>query len=347
MSSQNTSEEKTLPPSPKKLREARRKGQIARSKEMITAAVTVAAFAYLLIFFGQLFDQLRDGLLFLPHLLDQPFPEALALLMDHFGNDFAWAVGPFITLLVVVAITTNIVINGGALVAIDPVLPKLERLDPIEGFKRIVSFKSFIELIKTTVKVAIVGAATVLIIAGSLQALAEAPACGLLCFPPMLRALIQPLILAVAGIFLITGAIDIGVQHWLFLREMRMTKSELKREQKENEGDPLIKSQHKQDRRRVAVFKTGLRNATFVIYSGDTTLAMRYALPDTAVPVLVARATQEGAPLLLKEAKSLALPTVFNVDAVARIATQLKVGQMISQNMFDSVIVCMKDAGLL
>jgi hypothetical protein len=61
----------------------------------------------------------------------------------------------------------------------------------------------------------------------------------------------------------------------------------------------------------------------------------------------VARATQEGAPLLLKEAKSLALPTVFNVDAVARIATQLKVGQMISQNMFDSVIVYMKDAGLL
>jgi type III secretion protein U len=347
LSQQDTSEEKTLPPSAKKLREARRKGQIPHSKEMISAVLTVTAFGYLLVRFNLLFNQLGDGLLAAPSLLDQPFPEAAAVLTDRLGGDFAWTVAPFVALLVVAAVVSNIVINGGILAAFDPIQPKMDRLDPIAGFKRMFSAKNLIELLKTLLKVIVVGWVSLLIVASSLQALVEVPTCGLLCAGPILRWLLQPLLLSAAGTFLVLGGIDIGVQRWLFRRDMRMTKSEQKRERKESDGDPMIRRQHKQDRRSGLAFKTGLRNATFIIRSSDVALALRYAAPDATVPVLVARGAGGGALLLLDEARALNLPVVFDADTVALVAPRLKVGRMISQDMFNPMIGCMREAGLL
>lgn len=347
MSNQETSEEKTLPPSVKKLREARRKGQIARSKEMVGAVVTTAAFAYLLVGFAGVFDALRDGLLGVPALLDRPFAEAIAPLATRLAGDIALVVTPFVVLIVVAAVMTNLVVNGGVLASFDPIIPKMERLDPVGGFKRLFGLKNVVELLKSIGKIAVVGGLTAGLIATSLQALVDLPACGLPCAGPVLRALVQPLLLTSAGIFLVLGGFDIGLQRWLFRRDMRMTRSEQKRERKESEGDPTIRSQHRQDRRSGLALKTGLRNATFVIRNRDMALAMRFAAPDALVPVLVARANQEGVAVLLEEARRLRLPVIFSPEAVAAVVPRLKVGRMITQDMFNPVIGCMRDAGLL
>jgi len=347
MSGQETSEEKTLPPSAKKLREARRKGQISHSKEMVGAAVTATALGYLLVRFTFLFNQLSDGLIAVPSLIDRPFADAVVPLLGRLAGNVAWAVAPFTGLIVIVAVLSNVVANGGVLAAVDPVLPKMERLDPVAGFKRMVSIKNLAELIKSVCKLGAVAGVTVALIAGSMQALVELPACGLRCAGPVLLGLLQPLLLTAAGIFLVLGALDIGLQRWLFRREMRMTHSEQKRERKESEGDPLIRNQHRQGRRSSLALKTGLRNASFVMRSGDVALALRFAAPDAMVPILVARGTQEGAALLLEEAKALNLPVIFDAAAVAFVAPRLKVGRMISQDMFNPVIGCMRAAGLL
>lgn len=347
MSGQDTSEEKTLPPSAKKLREARKKGQIARSKEMVGAVVTMVGFAYLLVRFALLFGQVSDGLLALPALTDKPFADVIAPLLSRLAAEVTWAVAPLVGLLVTAAVVTNVIVNGGALVAIDPVLPKMDHLDPVAGFGRLFGMKNLVELIKALGKVAIVGGLTAFLTAGSLQALAELPACGLLCAGPILHGLLQPLLLVTSGVFLVVGAFDIGLQRWLFRRDMRMTKTEQKRERKESEGDPTIRSKHRQDRRSSLALKTGLRHATFVIRSGDMALAMRYAVPDALVPILVARGTQEGAVLLLHEARALNLPVIFNAEAVALLTPRLKVGRMITQEMFNPVIGCMREAGVL
>lgn len=347
MSGQDTSEEKTLPPSAKKLRDARKKGQIARSKEMVGAVVTMAGFAYLLARFALLFGQVSDGLLTVPTLVDKPFAEALTPLLSRLAGDVAWSVAPLVGLLVTVAVVVNVVVNGGALAAVDPVLPKMDHLDPVAGLKRLVGMKNLVELLKALGKVAVVGGLTAFLIGGSLQALAELPACGLVCAGPVVRGLLQPLLMTVSGVFLVVGSLDIGLQRWLFRRDMRMTKSEQKRERKESEGDPTIRNRHRQDRRSSLALKTGLRHATFVIRSGDVALAMRYAAPDALVPLLVARGLQEGAILLLREARALDLPVIFNAEAVALVAPHLKVGRMITQEMFNPVIGCMREAGLL
>lgn len=342
----DTTEEKDLPPSAKKLKDARRKGQVAQSKDMVGAVTTTTAFCYLLIRCVPLFATLSDSLQTLPELLDRPFPEAVAVLWGRIGADLALAVAPFIALLAIAAIVTNVVVHGGVLVAVDPILPKFERLDPVAGFKRMFGLKTSIELIKSLVKVGALLTLIYVILIRSLQTLVEIPVCGLRCAPTIIGRLVQPLVLTSIGVFLVVGALDIGIQRWLFRREMRMTRSEQKRERKEQEGDPMIKRQHRQHRHGGAA-KTGLRNATFVIRSADVALALRFALPDAGVPVLVARGADDGALQLLDEARALNLPVVFDAATTALIARRLAVGRMITQDMFQPVIACMRRAGAL
>lgn len=346
MSGKDTSEEKSLPPSAKKLREARKKGQIAHSKEAITALVTGTAFGYLLVRFPALFRQLSDGLLAISSLYDQPFTVASTALIHRVGVDVALAVVPLIGLLAAVAILGNIVVNSGFVVAVDPILPKMERLDPVAGLKRMFEVKSLVELVKSIFKVVMLGIVTYVVIRAAVQSLVEVPVCGLRCAAPVFGTLLAPLLLKSAGLLLLLGGLDIGLQRWLFRREMRMTKSEQKRERKESQGDPTIRQWHRRDQRSRSA-KTGLRNATFLIRSSDTVLAMRYAAPDATVPVLVARGTLDGANALLDQAKVLNLPVVFDADTVAMLGRRLKVGSKISPDMFQPLIVCMHEAGVL
>ena len=346
MSQSETTEEKTLPPSAKKLRKAREKGQIAHSKEMVGALITLAVVGYLVVRFTIMFDQLRDGLEALPDLLSRPFPEAAFFLITRLSSNIALTLAPFIGLIVGFAVLGNIMVNGGILAAVDPILPKMERLDPVAGFKRMFGLKSLIELIKSLVKLIVIGGLTLFVIGGALQAMMEIPACGMRCTGPVFRAVLLPLLFTTAVFFLVIGGLDVGLQKWLFRREMRMTKTEQKRETKESEGNPLIRRQHRQDRS-AAALRTGLRNATFVIWGDGIALAMRFKSPDSPVPVLVARGVDDGAANLVGEARTLGLPIVFNAEAAALVSPRLRVGRIITQEMFLPVIECMNEAGVI
>ncbi len=342
------SEEKTLPPSAKKMRDARKKGQVARSKEMVTAVVTLAAFAYLFLRAGTVFANLQEGAIFAGAMADQPFAVGLGPLASLLGRQVLWTVAPLVGLLVLAAVLSNVAVNGGVLAALEPVLPKLERLDPVEGFKRLFSLRNLVELVKSVLKVALLGTVACLIVAGSVQALVEQPSCGVSCAGPLLLRLLRPLLLVAGGCFLVLGGLDIGLQRWLFGRDMRMTRTEQKREHRDMLGNPLIKQQHRQEQRAGLnrTVRAGLRNATFVVRSSELALAFRFAKPDAMVPVLVARGTAEGAPVLLEEARRARIPVVLD-PAAATLFAPLKVGQMVGKEAFQTIIACMKQAGVM
>ncbi len=348
MSGSNSSEEKTLPPSAKKLREARRKGQVARSREMVTAIVVIAAAGCLFARAGSVFNGLAEAAEAAGSATEAPFAEAMGRLAAVLGRQLAWTLGPLVGVLVTATVLASVAANGGMVAALDPVMPKMERLDPAAGFKRLFAVRSLVELVKSVLKVALVGTAACLIIAHSLDALLEQPACGLGCAGTLLRELLKPLLITSALFFVTIGSLDIGVQRWLFLRDMRMTKSEQKREHKEMEGDPLIKGQHRRELRAglQASARTGLRNATFIVRSADLALAFRFAKPDAMVPVLVARGTDEGAHLLIDEARSARIPIISDLAAV-RVLSRLKVGRMVEKQDFPVVIACMYEAGIM
>lgn len=343
------SEEKTLPPSFKKLRDARQKGQISKSKEMTTAAVTLAAFGYLMLTAPALFGYFADLAVAAARATDQPVHEAVALLAGRMLAAGESYLGPLLLLLVVTGVLANIVVNGGLVISMDPVAPKLERIDPVKGFGRLFAMRNWIELIKTLLKLLLVLGCCFTLERGALRTLMHAPGCGVGCVGPVLRGMLVPLLVTCCGFFVLLGLMDIGLQRWLFRREMRMTKTEQKRERKEMEGDPFIKKAHRTDQRTASRtgLRTGMRNATFVVRSSDIVLAFRYAKPDAEVPVLLARATDDAVPQLANEAKRLGLPIVFNPAAAQALVGRVLIGKAIPPGLFQVVITCMREAGLL
>ena len=342
----DSSEEKALPASERKIEKAREKGQIAHSKEMVTAAVTVACFGYVMLRAPAFATYLEDGLSSLPASYDVPFPEAVEAMGRRLSLDALSAVLPLIGLIATVAIVTNLVVNGGLVVSLYPVTPDPNKLNPVEGFKRIFRLNSVLELVKSVMKLVVAGVLVFRLIEAAMQALVEVPSCGLACGISLLGELLKYMLLVMAALFLVLGALDIGIQKWLFLRDQRMTRTELKRERKDSDGDPEIKKQHRRERRTDGA-KTGLRNANFAIRSSDTVLALRYTQQDAPVPVLIARGREDGFHPLMEELRSLGVPIVFDAEAVAMLAPRLKVGTPILKEMFEPVIRCMYQTGVL
>lgn len=347
--SKSDSEEKSLPPSAKKLREARKKGEIAKSREMVTAVATVAGFGVVAARASASADRFADILRAAGDATERPFWPALRALTGRLAVLGAEVLLPLLAILFAAIVLTNLVVNGGLVASADPVKPKLERLDPIQGVKRMFSLRNLIELLKNLAKLALVLAVTVALAEAAIPALVQLPACGLRCAPPVARALPGALLAASCVLFLAVGFLDIGLQRFLFRRDMRMTRTEAKRERKEMEGDPLIKRQHRREQRAATQSRAraGLRNATFVIRSADMAVAMRFRPPDAQVPILVARARAEAADALAEEARRLDLPLVFDPATAAAVAARLKVGSMIPKDMFNPVIACMRQAGVL
>ena len=205
---------------------------------------------------------------------------------------------------------------------------------------------SLLELVKSLIKLVAAGYLIFRLIEAAMQALVDVPNCGLSCGISILGVLLKYMLLVMAGLFIVLGVLDIGIQKWLFMRDQRMTATELKRERKDSDGDPEIKKQHRRERR-IGGAKTGLRNANFAIRSSDVVLALRYTVQDAPVPVLIARGREEGFHPLLDELRSLGIPIVFDSEAVVLLAPRLKVGTPILKEMFDPVVRCMYQAGVL
>lgn len=344
-----TSEQKVLPPSAKKLRDARRKGQVASSQEFLRAAGSAAALGYVTLRGPWLMEAARGVADAAASLSALPWQQALPALMSHIAWMAAGFVLPLLGLVVFCVLAASLVGNGGVVFSIDPVLPKMERIDPIAGFGRIFSTRNAVNGLKTVFKFVVVGVTTIIVLRSAVRPLAELPACGLGCVPGLTRALFGPLLLTAVLLFLVLGAMDLRLQRFLFRREMRMTLTERKRERHEAEGNPLIKGARRRERQAALRnhVRTGMRHASFVIRAEGAALALSYAPPDVLVPVLVARAQGDAAVALLEEASLAGLPTVLNPETVALLSTRMQVGSPLPKELFTPVIACMREAGLL
>jgi type III secretion protein U len=146
--------------------------------------------------------------------------------------------------------------------------------------------------------------------------------------------------------FFIIGLIDLLVQRRLFLRDMRMTRSEFKREHKDHEGDPHIRrerrkrSQQSQTRERV-----GLRHAVLAVAHGKRVVGLRYRRGETPIPTVVSKARGEAGVRMLAEARRLGIPVVDNAALVSELE-QHRVGDTIGKALFQPVAESLVMAGV-
>ena len=165
MAEEDTGQEKTEEATPRRLERAREEGQVARSRELSTAAILLAGSVALLVFGNALGSGLlgigRDALRFDRRAIQDP--DAMLLQLGSASAEALWMLAPVFILLLLAAVLGPAAL-GGWVFSTSALAPKFERLDPVRGLQRMFSVRSLVELLKAIAKVLLVGAITVLLL---------------------------------------------------------------------------------------------------------------------------------------------------------------------------------------
>jgi type III secretion protein U len=332
-------EEKHLPASDKKLRDSRRKGQVSQSRDLISGFTLFAALAYLFFIWPTVSERLSQ-LVQTVTASGGSFEEIAMRAVRHAIALLFLVTAPLVGIVVVFTLLFGVIATHGPIFSFEPIKPQFDHINPAKGLKKIFSLRNAIEFAKGLAKVVFLACLFVAILLAWLQPLFDAPGCGESCIEPMIKAVLTPLGIAAALGFILIGLIDVPLQRWLFLRDMRMTRTEFKREHKDLEGDPLIRQELQRQRRDAVArpIRLGLKNAVLVFVSGDRMVALRYVRDETPVPVIVAKGQGRSCDGMIAEARRLGIPIVEDASLVEPLFENTGVGAYIGQELFSPVV---------
>ena len=344
---ENSSEERNLPPSQKKLRDARKKGQVAKSKDMPAGAALAGGLATLMASSGAIMAACIAMLNEASNVSTEDFGKAVAALLPLLRTAAFTALAPILLIVPVAAIVAAIVMLKGVPFSIEPIAPKADHLNPAEGFKRLFGMKSWVELAKSLLKTILIVCTFVFLTAAGLDELLQSPACGIGCEIGVMGHLAKPLMIAAILLFLVAGGADIGLQNWLFLRDQKMGVTELKRERKDMEGDPHFKRERNRLMKEAMRLAggLGLKRATVMIHDGSSlAVGLRYKINEMPAPVLVCRARQDRGRAMMAEAIAAGLPMAEDAELAMGLAS-LPLGHGIPERFFRNVALALRRAG--
>ncbi|WP_201842484.1 EscU/YscU/HrcU family type III secretion system export apparatus switch protein [Microvirga zambiensis] len=342
-----TSEEKTQAASPHKLNEARRRGQIARSSDFVRAAATCAGLGYIWLRGSLIQDKCHEALLLVDKLQNLPFSiavrQALILLIELTLE----TVGPLLGTLMAAVIVTGLMSNGGFVFSLEAMTLDLDKINPFHGLKRMASARSAVEVGKTLFKAMVLSATFLLFLLGTWKTMVYLPICGMGCISLVFtRAKLLSQIGAAA--LLVGGLTDLLVQRALFLREMRMTRTEVMRESKDQEGTPELKSERRRLRDEAAHEPPlGVQRATLLVTGKAVLVGLRYIRGEIGVPILVCRAEGEAASKMLTEARALRVHIGRDDVLAHKLFSATKLGDAIPAQYFAPVAKALYAARLV
>ncbi|AGS25375.1 EscU/YscU/HrcU family type III secretion system export apparatus switch protein [Rhizobium etli] len=343
----NTSEEKKRPGTAKKLSEARKKGQIARNTDFVRAVGTCAGLGYVGLRASAIEDKCIEALLLTNKLQNMPFNIAVGQALVLFTELTVTTVGPLLGTVAAAGILAAFIANGGLIFSFQPMAPKFETINPFQGLKRVVSMRSLTEVGKALVKLLVLGGTFLLLILGMWKTMVYLPICGMGCFGFIFTD-VKLLIAIGAGTLLVGGLIDLLLQRWLFLRDMRMTDTEVKRESKEQEGTPELKRERRRLRQEMASEPPlGVNHATLILKGRAILAGLRYVPGETGVPVLVCHSEGKSASHMLGEAQALRLTVVEDHVLARQLIQTVKLGKPIPMQYFEPVARALHAAGLV
>ncbi len=343
------SEEKKLPASERKLRDARRKGQVSNSRDLVSGFSIFAALAFLYFAGSGIMDRIKQFAELAANAQTAPFAETAGAMMHQAMLTLLHIVVPLAGVVVAVTILVSTIATRGPVFSFEPLKPQFEHVNPAKGLKRTASMRNVVEFAKSLMKTLLLAAVFIAIMAAWLQPLFEVPGCGESCLEPTLLAILTPLGAAAGLAFILVGLIDVPIQRGLFLRDMRMTKTEYKREHKDLEGDPLIRQELQRQRRDAAgrPARLGLANAVLVVISRDRLVGLRYVRGETPVPVVVGKGEGAAAAGLRGQARDLKLAVVEDATLAEALFEDTAVGAYVEPDYFPAIVGHLVKNGLV
>ncbi len=334
--------ERSEPPTARRKNEARREGNIAKSSELGGALMLVAG-TLLIAFLGP--GILGDFKIVLAAVLTNDVLGSPLVVEDaaKVASYVAAAGGrillPFLLLLAVAAYVFQY-IQVGWLFTMKPLQPKLERLDPIKGAKKIVSLTSLFKAALSVVKFAIIGLVVVLTIYQYRREIITMAYLSPIQAVGKSALLVLNLSIRLLAVLILLGLIDLAYQRWKHYQDLKMTKQEVKDEMKSIEGDPLVKRRRYRMQQNITMqrINAAVPQADVIVTNPEhISIAIKYDAEKMAAPTVVAK----GADYLALRIRQLALlnsiPIVERPPLARALYKQASVGQEIPPDFYNAI----------
>ncbi len=333
---------KTEQPTSRRLGKAREEGNVLQSPEVKTLAMLIAMLVVVWLGLPFTIDHLKLFLTgMLAHLdeVDDSTPQAMVLL----GNDIV------LHMVIALAVPLSIVLAFALIVSLgqtglmflpQKLLPDFGKINPLAGFKRIFSINAVLELVKSVLKMTIVGTGTYFLLKPHLRELEMLMTMDLTAMIVYLHHILVKLIIAVVLMMVVIAGADWFYQRFSYIKKLRMTRQEVKDEHKDSEGDPMIKARLRS--LRIARARRRMMAAVpkaDVIVTNPThyACALKYDMESMGAPVLLAKGTDAVAFRIRELAEEHEIPIVENPPLARALYASVELDQEIPPEHYKAV----------
>ena len=343
------SEEKTLPATPRKLRKAREKGQVASSSDFVGGVHVIIGVLAILFTWQGMAGVFSTSFIRSATHIPEPSVRAVRDGIDITVWGLIGALAPLLLVLWMGAMVTNMLHKRGIPFSLHPITPDFTRLSPAKGLKKIFSGRNGIEFgisfLRILVWFAAIGLVLYLVIG---QALFSS-VCGLGCVGQASIEAVGMALIVAAVLLLVAGLIDLPLQVSLFLKEQRMSPSELKREQREQMGTPEMRSYRRERFREIlnAAGASGEDPVLFIAEGRRLAIGIFYERGQTPIPIVLSKERGGQASVTLAGAAEKGIPIERDRSLARDLYKTTEEGGRIREKHFEAVALALAKNGAL
>lgn len=333
--------DKTEEPTPKKKKDARKQGNIAKSAEVNKAMTFIAILVVIYMMSGSIISELQG---FIVNILSGDFSmtmndNTIRILMFKVMMSFMKIVLPISLIIMVFGILGSL-IQTGLFFSMESLKPKFSKLNPLTGLKNMFSMKAIVNLIKSMVVICIMIYLGYSFMSKNFEGIIKS---GDIYLPYMFNIvldLIKSILTSITLAVAVVAVLDYGYEKFSHKKGLKMTKQEVKEEYKQMEGDPHIKGKIKQKQRQMAnqrMMQAVPSSTVIVTNPTHISIAIRYEQGKDTTPIVVAKGADEVAFRIREIAKSHEIPIIENVPLARLIYKEVDIDQEIPEEMYKAV----------
>jgi type III secretion protein U len=331
--------EKTEEPTAKKRRDAREKGQVAKSVDLTTCVQLSVLLAFFW-FEGAAMWQGMQGLIIVTlDSVNLPLERAASQIRDAFFALSLKFLAPLCGILFVSSVA-SILAQVGVMISPEALAFKGDKLNPVNNAKQFVSMKRLVEFAKSLVKSAVLAVIFYYLMRRYLGSLQFLPLCGAQCGVRLTAELIKNLWLALIVVYIVIGGFDFAYQRYQLTKELKMSRDEVQREYKDTDGNPEIKGKRKEAHREIQNSNRAANvRKSSVLVRNPTHIAvcLYYKDGETPLPRILDMGVDEVAKQMVRIAESEGVPMVEHIPVARTLYAKSAVGDYIPSSLIDPI----------
>ncbi|EOZ9391103.1 EscU/YscU/HrcU family type III secretion system export apparatus switch protein [Enterobacter cancerogenus] len=331
--------EKTEQPTSKRLRDARQKGQVAKSAD-VTSAFQLATIALLFVFFGQVWlEEIKELLWETLRVVVDVSSENIFRITQLWGYEFGNILIVIAAPLIVVTLLVQIA-QVGLVLSIESFANAGNKLNIINNLKQMFSVKNIFELAKSLFKIVLIGIIFYAVLKGQFSSFQYLSVCGTDCALPLLSHLCFMLFLGLLVGYIFFAALDYTFQRRTLMKQLMMTKEEIKQEYKDSEGNVEIKQRRREVHRELqndSVQRKVSKSTVVIKNPTHLSICLWFDAKHCPLPRVIEKAQGEKARKINEIADREGIPVVENIPLARRLMSEIAVGEFITEEFFEPV----------